>query len=429
MKLFSSLLFLLFFLFSCSNKKEPIVQTTFIDSIIQQYHSSATMAMNAADLLFWKKRMDSLPAGFVNEQKYAAALIGRFHLQGNISDLKTADSIMQSLNKMSNEKEAGILRTLASLAILQHRFKDANHYVQQAITAGSEKYASLQLQYDVAFELGDYNLATNTLQQLKSTNEYGYFFRLARQFHFAGEHDSSISAMQKALQLAGTNKSLQQTTLSNLGDLDLHAAKPRAAFEFFKQSLQTDPADLHSLSALGWIALLHDHNDSLAKKIFSFINDKNQSPDQLLKLSYATEQQKDKAISKKYAQQFVDKASDHLFGNMYNKYLVDLYTGILMQPQKAKAIAQKELTVRSTPQTFSWYAWTLFKNNEADSAYKVYQRYVSGKSLEGPELYYMGMMMQGMNKSYNAKQYLKAAYKNRYDLSPAKIEVLQKERD
>jgi Tfp pilus assembly protein PilF len=429
MKLFSSMLFLLFFLFSCSNKKEPIVQTTFIDSIIQQYHSSASMAMNDADLLFWKKRMDSLPAGFVNEQKYAAALIGRFHLQGNISNLKTADSLMQSLNNMSKEKEAGILRTLASLAILQHRFKDANHYVQKAMRAGSEKYASLQLQYDVAFEMGDYNLAKNTLQQLKSTNEYGYFFRLARQFHFAGEHDSSISAMQKALQLAGSNKSLQQTTLSNMGDLDLHAAKPLEAYRFFKQSLQTDPADLHSLSAMGWIALLHDHNDSLAQKIFSFINDKTQSPEQLLKFSYTSEQRLDSVSSKKYARQFVDRASDSMYGNMYNKYLVDLYTGILMEPKKAKAIAQKELAVRSTPQTFSWYAWSLYKNNEPDSAYKVYQRYVSGKSLEGPELYYMGMMMKGMNKNYNAKQYLNAAYKNRFDLSPAKIEVLQKERD
>jgi len=429
MKLLSSMLFLLIFLFSCSNKKEPIVQTTFIDSIIQQYHSSSLLAMNAADLLFWKNRMDSLPAGFVNEQKYAGALMSRFSLQGNISDLKTADSIMQTLNKMSYEKEAGILRSLASLSILQHRFKDANKYVQKAMEAGSEKYASLQLQYDVAFELGDYNLAKNTLPQLKSTNEYGYFFRLARQFHFTGEHDSSISAMQKALQLAGSSKSLQQTTLSNMGDLELHAAKPREAYQLYKQSLQTDPADLHSLSAMGWIALLHDHNDSLAQKILSFINDKTQSPEQLLKLSYATEQPIANVASKKYAQQFVEKASDSLYGNMYNKYLIDLYTSILMEPQKAKAIAQKELTVRSNPQIFSWYAWSLYKNNEADSAYKIYRRYVSGKSLEGPELYYMGMMMKGMNKTYNSKQYLKAAYKNRYDLSPAKIKVLDKETD
>lgn len=429
MKLFIFLVFLLLSIFSCSNKKEPIVQTTFIDSVIQQYDSSAALAMSAADLLFWKKRMDRLPAGFVNEQKYAAALMGRFHLKGNISDLITADSIMRALNKMSNEKEAGILRSLASLAILQHRFKDANIYVQKAITAGSEKYASLQLQYDVAFELGDYNLAKNTLQQLTSTNEYGYFFRLARQFHFAGEHDSSITAMHKALQLAGTNKGLQQTTLSNMGDLNLHAAKPREAYQFFKQSLQTDPADLHSLSAMGWIALIHDHNDSLAQKIFSFINDKTQSPEQLLKLSYASEQRLDSVSSKKYARQFVDRASDSLYGNMYNKYLVDLYTGILMEPQKAKAIAQKELAVRSTPQTFSWYAWSLYKNSEPDSAYKVYQRFVSGKSLEGPELYYMGVMMKDMNKSYNAKQFLKSAYKNRYDLSPAKIKLLEKEND
>jgi len=32
----------------------------------------------------------------------------------------------------------------------------------------------------------------------------------------------------------------------------------------------------------------------------------------------------------------------------------------------------------------------------------------------------MGKLMQGLDKGYNAEQYFKAAYKNRYDLSPAK---------
>jgi len=105
--------------------------------------------------------------------------------------------------------------------------------------------------------------------------------------------------------------------------------------------------------------------------------------------------------------------------------LIDIYSGILNEPAKAKAIAEKELTIRNTPQTYCWYAWSLYKNNEPDSAYQVYRRYVSGKSLEGPELYYIGMMMKGMNKSYNAEQFLKAAYKNRYDLSPAKIKELE----
>ena len=34
-------------------------------------------------------------------------------------------------------------------------------------------------------------------------------------------------------------------------------------------------------------------------------------------------------------------------------------------------------------------------------------------------------MMQGLQKGFNAQQFFKAAYKNRYDLSPAKVKDLK----
>ena len=112
---------------------------------------------------------------------------------------------------------------------------------------------------------------------------------------------------------------------------------------------------------------------------------------------------------------------------MYNKYLIEVYTGILHQPATAEAIAERELTNRSTPQTNAWYVWTLFNNNKKDKATEIYGKAVSGKPLEGLELYYMGQMMRGSKKEYNAKSFLEASYKNRYDLSPAKIKELEKE--
>jgi len=46
--------------------------------------------------------------------------------------------------------------------------------------------------------------------------------------------------------------------------------------------------------------------------------------------------------------------------------------------------------------------------------------------LETHEHYLLGKMMQGLNKRYKSKQFYKAAYKNRYDLSPAKQKDLEK---
>jgi len=38
----------------------------------------------------------------------------------------------------------------------------------------------------------------------------------------------------------------------------------------------------------------------------------------------------------------------------------------------------------------------------------------------------MGKLMKAVNTEYNAQQFFKAAYDNRYDLSPVKINDLEK---
>src|SRR5690348_15891527 len=110
-------------------------------------------------------------------------------------------------------------------------------------------------------------------------------------------------------------------------------------------------------------------------------------------------------MQKKYADEFIKAVSDSVYGNMYNKYLIDLYTGIANEPAKAELIAAKEINSRPTPQTYAWYVWTLFCNNKKDEAYKVFEENVSGKPLEGPDLYWMGKFMLGLDKGYNAKEF------------------------
>ena len=131
-------------------------------------------------------------------------------------------------------------------------------------------------------------------------------------------------------------------------------------------------------------------------------------------------------MQKKYASEFVGMATASVYGNMYNKYLLELYTGILNEPAKGEAIAARELLNRTTPQTYAWYVWALYSNNKTAEAEKIYRQHVSGKPLEGLELYWMGKYMQAQNKGYNAEQFFKAAYKNKYDLSPGMARDLEK---
>jgi len=417
---------MLFTLASCQTENKPIVSVTFIDSLLSHYSDTAIHNASATETQFWKNRIDPANHGLVNELKYASGLVNHFKLNGNIAHLIMADSILHAADMAFNQKESGPKLAMVRNSILQHRFKEADSLLQQAKVIGIKNYESASMGFDVAFELGHYGLAEFGLKKMADQTDYGYQFRKAKLAHYKGQLDTAIAAMHRASQLAAGNIYLKQAALSNEADLYLHNGDMQQANDLYVQSIRLHAADLHSITQLGWITLQHDQNDSLAEKIFRFVQSKTKAPDVLFKLAQVAEARGDSLQQKKWANEFVSIVTTTAYGNMYNKYLLDLYTGILHEPAKAEAIAARELLNRTTPQTYAWYVWALHCNNNAAAAEKVYQQQVSGKPLEGLELYWMGKYMQSQNKGFTAKQFFKAAYKNRYDLGPSMVNDLNK---
>ncbi len=408
---------------SCNHNKNIIVESNYIDSLINNYTEPA-LAVNTADIKFWSSRIDTAHPGFTNELKYSSLLATRFALKGNIQDLKSSDSILKVIAKTFNYKEAAPYTALVPRSISQHKFNEADTFLNKAKQIGIKPYDDGAYSFDVNFELGRYPLAIENLNSIKSNSDYGYEFRLSKLEHYKGNLDSAIKAMLNAASLAGNNPPLIAAALSNAADLYVHKGKLDKAYQLYKKSIASYSSDLHSIMGIGWIALVHDKNDSLAKKIFLFVSAKTQAPEPILKLSQTAELNNDSASMKKYAQQFAALTSNPLYGTMYNKYLIELYTGILNDPSKAEAVAANEIANRQTPQTYAWYVWCLYFNNKKDEAYKIYEANVSGKPLEGIELYWMGKFMKGLGKGYNANEFFKAAEKNKYDLSPSMMKDL-----
>jgi hypothetical protein len=412
------------FVAGCHRTKKNIVSQQYVDSLLTNYTPSPVAVANKGDLLFWKSRMDSKPDNFVNGPKYASALALRFHLYGEITDLLMADSLMKASNEANHEEEDGILYTLSNFAIQQHQFKEADKFVAKAMQAGDNKYGGKMMLFDAVFEMGEYKGAENILKTTKPYDSYPSYFRRSKYEHYKGNLDSSIFFMLKAAEKAAGNKYLEQAALSNAADLNIHKGDLTEAYTLYKKSISKDACDFHSIMGIGWIALMHDNNDTLASKIFDFVHAHVASPDPLLKLMQVAEYRNDKAEQKKLAETFALQAGKPEYGLMYNKYLIELYTDILNNPLKAVELAELEIKNRGTPQTYAWYAWALMHNNEPQKAYTVYTQHISGKPLEALELYYMGKLMQSLQKGYNAQQFFKAAYQNRYDLSPSKLHEL-----
>jgi Tetratricopeptide repeat len=425
-KYWPSLVLIVVVCVSCHPNGDKLVATSFADSLINHYTPSPAIAATQQEMEFWQARVDPRNPGMVSEAKYAGTLVARFHQLGNIGDIKMADSIVRKIDTTFNHKEAGPLLSLVAYSILQHRFAIANSFWLQANAVGLKRYERLTSLFDVSFETGRFDNARIALSQLKAEADYGYYFRRSKIDHLDGNLDSAISAMQQAAALAGNSLYLRQVALANAADLYIHAGKLQQARDLYLQCIGLNSGDFHSITGLGWIALVHDDNDSVAQRLFDFVASKYALPDPLFKLEQMADAKKDSALQKKYATAFAAAATNPAYGNMYNKYLIELYTGILGQPATAVLIAKSELGNRATPQTYAWYAWSLLRNGEKEAALKIFQQMVSGQPLEGPELYWMGKLMQESGKGYNASEFFKAARKNKYDLSPGMLRDIER---
>ena len=424
----SGILFIAFFC-SCSHEN-TVVAPGFADSLIKNYSNVSALKANEDDIQFWKSRISYNTPDLLNTSKYAAGLKARFALTGDMADMQAADSILFAVAQAFNNKEAAPYLSLTAHYVTEHRFREADSLLNIAKSIGMKKYETNTGSFDVDFELARTGIAEADLEKIKDPADYGYQFRQSKMMHYKGDLDSSISAMEAAAALAGSEKSLRSIALSNAGDLYMHAGNAKKAYQYYRECIQLNAADLHSIMGIGWIALVNDKNDSLAEKIFSFAAGKTASPEPLFKLACAAEQGNDTAKQISYAKAFAEKASAGKYGTMYNKYLLQLYTGVLHDSAAALAITQKELTTRATPQTYAWYAWALANNNRQEEAYSIYQKYVSGQPLEGLELYWMGKLMQKLNKGYNAGEFFKESKKTKFDLSPAELrDLLASEED
>lgn len=403
------------------NSRTIIVEKSYADSLIMNYPGSEALKKNHSEIQFWKGRIDPQIPGISNELKYAASLVRRFQLTGDINDLSKAEKILIRCNEVYQNKEAGVYLALTEIALLQHQFKDGERLLNEAKKLGIQNYVSNSFSFDVEYELGHYSLASFYLDKLKSPADYGYHFRKAKLSHLNGEVDTAIHYMLRAAGLAPMGSYLQGAALANAADFYIHTGELETAAGLYKQCILINSNDIHSISGLGTIAMKYDRDYAIARSLFNLVKSKYKLPDPAFKLYQLAQSMQDSGQEKLYAQQFVSSAGQPRYGKMYSKYLIEIYTGILNKPMLAEQIAREELDNRLTPQTAAWYAWALYRNKKPRAAEKIYKKHVSGKPLEGFELYYMGKLMEGLGKDYLSGEFYKAASKNKFDLSPAMI--------
>lgn len=379
-----------------------------------------------ASLQFWQQKLNEQPKGYLYMQKLANTHQKIFKLTGDITHLNLVEQFLKKARVISPVVNVGILHELAINAISKHEFRQAVNHNFDALETGENKYLSNLLLFDGLMEIGEFKSAKDRLDALDEKNTFGYLIRKSKLEDHSGNLDSAIIYMEYALEKATQNKGdLYLWTMSNLADMYGHAGRIRDAYNAYLQVLAQDAGYDYALKGIAWIAFSNDKNTQEAKRILNFIRQQRQaSPDILLLLAEIAEYEGDSNSKRTLIEAFKAEVKQPGYGNMYNKYLIQLALEEDKKSNEAIALAGKEILLRPVPQSYDLLAWSYYKMGAIDKAYAVGKSFVDGETFEPEAAYHLGMIYLAAGKKLKAKKYLKEALKSAFELGPNVINEL-----
>jgi tetratricopeptide (TPR) repeat protein len=417
---------ILFFLFwtyllaACSNKKFISDPPDYNAFLIDESRIERETGKVRAEIEFWQNRLARDTGSFVDMLELASQHSRRFSLSGDVLDLHKADSFYQRCLEKVKHTEPEIYFSLSQNAITKHRFRQAWQYLQQADSIGVNPYFLHLLKFDAAMELGLYQEAFMNLEQVKNKNAFDYLVRKAKFEDHNGRPGTAMELMQQALMRAESSgkKSWVLWTKSNLADMYGHAGRVKKAYKNYLEVLKTDSSYLYALKGIAWIAYSHDHNTKEARRILNYILSQTNMPDLWLMLAEIAEWENDTTGKIKYISRFLSEAEMPAYENMYNKYLITIYTTETNEFDRALALAQEEVSSRPTPETYSWLAWTYYKKGDTAKAARLINDYVLDKTFEPDVLLHAAFILKANGNRELSRELFNKCLAASFELGP-----------
>lgn len=384
------------FLYNCGNDKitDTADYNAYLETNIKDTYTE--------EIQFWNSRLKNTPNQFPYLAKRASAYNTAFKASGQIEYLIKAEEDLVAVNKKTNYNNASYLRSLASNYISQHRFKESLQLLEVAKVNGENLEATKKMLFDVHLELGNYIYAKSYLDEFKNTSDFDYLIRLAKWEDHQGNLDSAIAHLEKAktIAIASNIKEIKQWAYTNLADFYGHAGRLEESYNHYLNALALDPNDAYSKKGIAWIVYSHEKNNIEALRILNHVTSYYESPDYDLLKAEIAEYSNDMDLKLQSLENYKMSVQNELYGDMYNKYNVMLYTDEMTLLDNAFEIAKREVENRPTPASYDLLAWSYFKAGDIDKAVEIVNEYVDGYTFEPEALYHAAEIYKaaGFNK-------------------------------
>ena len=296
---------------------------------------------------FWENRLQRDTGNFVDMLELASCHLRLFKLRGTIADLHSGDSLLKRSNRKLANKDPNILFALSQNSITQHKFREAAAFKEAAEVAGGDAYTSRMLEFDTKMELGELTNASREIEALNDKSAFDYLIRKAKLEDHRGDLSAAIKLMEQAFEkVRHGGKDLYCWTLSNLGDMYGHAGRVGDSYKAYLNVLRKDSNYIYALKGIAWIVYSHDQNAEDAKRIYEYLLSQTSMPDIYLALSEIAEWEGNREKKMLYIEKFIRQVEMSGYGEMYNKYLIHLYTEEIKDLDKALSLAKSKATKR-----------------------------------------------------------------------------------
>ena len=356
----------------------------------------------------------------------AFAILGAAYFQraretGDVADYQLAeDSLNKSLDLDSTDFSADTaLETMAEVCMGEHRFSDALHYAQKALSLGTGDVSPFAIVGDAYADMGEYDKAAAAYARLTPPDmtlapraAYARDSRLSYLKFISGDTSAAISLMKTAV-TEGVEAQLQSENLAwlyyELGEYETLAGNAGAADSAFRQTLSIHPGDYRALAALG---KLWANNGRFAEAIVLYQKAIAVVPMPIFVAElgdlYAMSGNPAEA-EKQYALVKYIGLLGHINQVLHNRDLALFDADHDRNLGEALDLAQKELEVRHDVYTWDALAWAFYKKGRLTEAAEASEKALKFGTRDSLLLFHAAMISEGLGHREQARKGMEEA--------------------